>query len=188
MRKLIVNCLCCGNLVSSSVYASFCSVYCKIKFVPNEPKKKPTVFVDPDFKRKCELKAARRREALQRKLSKKKEKRKQKKFDSLSLSQAKATIIELRNALGRVNSKRSKGNDFYKSEAWREVRYRVLKRHGRICALCKVTDSVFHVDHIKPRSKFPDLELNESNLQVLCADCNLGKSNKDDTDWREDFI
>jgi hypothetical protein len=41
-----------------------------------------------------------------------------------------------------------------------------------------------HVDHIKPRSKYPDLELSRQNLQVLCEDCNLGKSNKYEDDWR----
>lgn len=41
-----------------------------------------------------------------------------------------------------------------------------------------------HVDHIKPRSKYPALELVLSNLQVLCEDCNLGKLAHDETDWR----
>ena len=40
---------------------------------------------------------------------------------------------------------------------------------------------VLHVDHIKPRSKFPELELSLDNTQVLCADCNLGKGAWDDT-------
>lgn len=40
------------------------------------------------------------------------------------------------------------------------------------------------VDHIKPRSKFPELELKEDNLQLLCNSCNMGKSNKDETDFR----
>jgi len=41
-----------------------------------------------------------------------------------------------------------------------------------------------HVDHIRPRSKSPSLELDPDNLQVLCKACNLGKSNLDDTDFR----
>jgi X-X-X-Leu-X-X-Gly heptad repeat protein len=41
-----------------------------------------------------------------------------------------------------------------------------------------------HVDHIKPRSLYPARALDPENLQVLCRDCNLGKSNKDATDWR----
>ena len=48
------------------------------------------------------------------------------------------------------------------------------KRHG----------IVIHVDHIKPRSKFPTLSFEFSNLQILCEDCNLGKMNMDQTDWR----
>jgi 5-methylcytosine-specific restriction endonuclease McrA len=44
---------------------------------------------------------------------------------------------------------------------------------------------VIHVDHIKPRSLYPELALEFSNLQVLCMDCNQGKSNRDFTDWRE---
>ncbi len=42
-----------------------------------------------------------------------------------------------------------------------------------------------HVDHIKPRRKYPELALSRSNLQVLCNLCNHGKGNWDETDWRE---
>ena len=45
---------------------------------------------------------------------------------------------------------------------------------------------VIHVDHIKPRSKYPHLALVFENMQILCEDCNLGKSNVDATDWRPD--
>ena len=41
-----------------------------------------------------------------------------------------------------------------------------------------------NVDHIKPRRLYPGLALEKSNLQVLCADCNHGKGNWDQTDWR----
>ena len=42
-----------------------------------------------------------------------------------------------------------------------------------------------NVDHIRPRTKYPDLALKMSNLQTLCADCNCGKGWRDETDWRE---
>ncbi len=42
-----------------------------------------------------------------------------------------------------------------------------------------------HVDHIKPRSKYPDLALDINNLQILCESCNLGKGAWDETDFRE---
>ena len=89
-----------------------------------------------------------------------------------------------------VVTKRTKDNprgDFYKSDSWRILRYEALRLHGGKCQLCGATraDGVrIHVDHIKPRSKYPELALQLSNLQLLCEPCNMGKSNYDDTDWR----
>lgn len=67
------------------------------------------------------------------------------------------------------------------------VRYDVLKR-DRKCVLCGAAPEVdsavrLHVDHIVPRSKGGSNDM--SNLQVLCAECNLGKSNHDDTAFVE---
>lgn len=77
---------------------------------------------------------------------------------------------------------------FYKSEAWRSLRFTALKRADGKCVLCGRSQRdhgvILHVDHIKPRSLYPKLALDGSNLQVLCEDCNLGKSNRDTTDWR----
>lgn len=74
---------------------------------------------------------------------------------------------------------------FYNCRPWLELKYRVFQKYGRICALCRKTEGQMHVDHIKPRSTHRNLELSFDNLQVLCRDCNIGKSNLDDTDWRE---
>ncbi len=72
--------------------------------------------------------------------------------------------------------------------AWRKVRYEALVRSGGQCECCgatvKSSGEPLHVDHIKPKSIHPELELKLSNLQVLCADCNGGKGNWDETDWR----
>jgi len=43
-----------------------------------------------------------------------------------------------------------------------------------------------HVDHIKPRSIHPDLSLSFGNMQILCEDCNVEKSNLHETDYREE--
>jgi len=78
-------------------------------------------------------------------------------------------------------------DEFYGSKEWIGLRYRVLKHYGGCCMLCGVRAGkgvVLHVDHIKPKSKYPHLALKFDNLQVLCDVCNLGKSNRDDTDWR----
>jgi 5-methylcytosine-specific restriction endonuclease McrA len=77
---------------------------------------------------------------------------------------------------------------FYDSDAWRALRYEALKAYGRRCMVCGATPEIgaqLHVDHIKPRSLYPELELVLGNLQILCRDCNLGKSNKDSIDWRQ---
>ena len=91
----------------------------------------------------------------------------------------------------RAKAKRKKllncRDDFYLSDEWRKLRYRVLKKYNATCMCCGAdrSDGVkIHVDHIKPRSKWPHLALDFTNLQVLCEDCNIGKSNIDSTDWR----
>lgn len=76
---------------------------------------------------------------------------------------------------------------FYDSPEWLSLRYEALKQSAGRCACCGARPTEanpLHVDHIKPRSKHPELQLQLSNLQVLCRQCNLGKSNVDDTDWR----
>lgn len=78
--------------------------------------------------------------------------------------------------------------DFLMSYEWRRLRMVVLKKRGRRCECCGAipTDgvTVLNVDHIKPRKLFPNLALDEDNLQVLCGACNHGKGNWDQTDWR----
>ena len=76
---------------------------------------------------------------------------------------------------------------FYDSREWLEVRYSALKLHGGHCQCCGALPgpgNPLQVDHIKPRSRVPELELDLSNLQVLCRSCNLGKGAWDQTDWR----
>lgn len=69
-------------------------------------------------------------------------------------------------------------SDFYRTQQWRILRVEVLTESNRRCLLCGNSPDngiTLHVDHIKPRSLFPELALEKSNLQVLCEDCNLGK-------------
>lgn len=75
---------------------------------------------------------------------------------------------------------------FYGTDAWRKLRYWVIKTRGRKCEACGTTKGAIHVDHIKPRSRYPELSLVESNLQILCENCNMGKGSWDETDWRNE--
>jgi len=61
--------------------------------------------------------------------------------------------------------------------SWR-LRAKVLMKDGAICRLCGATPksgAKLHVDHIIPWSKGGETVL--ENLQILCAKCNIGKSN-----------
>lgn len=105
---------------------------------------------------------------------------------------------------GKLKSSRGKGKarraritkkcdeKFYASKEWRELRVRALERYDCKCMMCgrspKEHGIVIHVDHIKPRSKYPQLSLNFDNLQLLCADCNVGKGNRYETDWRPEEV
>lgn len=83
----------------------------------------------------------------------------------------------------------AQSDSFLESYEWRRVRMVVLKKYGSRCQCCGATPSDgvrIHVDHIKPRKKYPELALDENNLQVLCEVCNHGKGNWDQTDWRSE--
>lgn len=76
---------------------------------------------------------------------------------------------------------------FYSSDDWRRLRYRILTFHGRRCQCCGATadqGATIQVDHIIPLSVDWSSRLDRDNLQVLCLDCNLGKSNKSQEDFR----
>ena len=72
---------------------------------------------------------------------------------------------------------------FLFSPEWKKLRYEVLAIFGRRCMCCGSTSKIC-VDHIKPRKYYPHLALDINNLQILCFDCNEGKGNWDETDWR----
>jgi len=71
---------------------------------------------------------------------------------------------------------------FSTSEEWVALREKVFERDGRVCAKCGSTEHL-HIDHIKPKSLHPGLRLDISNMQVLCAKCNLSKGNRHTVDY-----
>ena len=81
------------------------------------------------------------------------------------------------------------GKNFYETWEWKEARFAALKRHGRQCQCCGWTPGVsvgnyLVVDHIKPIRTHPRLALDPDNHQVLCNDCNMGKSYRHTDDFR----
>ena len=83
----------------------------------------------------------------------------------------------------KIPNKIKKTRSFYDSDEWLILRRIPLKLYGRTCMKCGSTTKI-HVDHIKPRSLHPLLELELQNLQILCKDCNNEKSNKNEADYR----
>ena len=93
----------------------------------------------------------------------------------------------LRKRLARLRGDPTAAHPFYDSDRWKQLRYRILRRDGAKCVVCgrgAKQGVILQVDHIKPRSLYPALEWAEDNLQVMCRDCNQGKSNTDTRDWR----
>ena len=71
---------------------------------------------------------------------------------------------------------------FYSSPEWAKLRDIVINEEGRVCAQCHrhiKNDSDVTVDHIRPRSKYPDLALKRENLRVLCRKCNSAKKDRE---------
>lgn len=103
-----------------------------------------------------------------------------------------ATVLRaLRFIEDERDRQRALRSNFCSSKSWRKLRYSVLKKRGAKCECCGATPqhgAKMRVDHIKPRSAYPELAFDEDNLQVLCEECNVGKSNIDETDWREGMI
>lgn len=70
---------------------------------------------------------------------------------------------------------------------WRHLRRCALLIYGNECHCCYREGTKYkplHVDHIKPKSLFPYLCMDITNLQVLCEECNTLKSNKTFEDYR----
>ena len=69
---------------------------------------------------------------------------------------------------------------FYSHFEWLSFRVEVLKQFGSRCMACGVTskEAILNVDHINPRSKFPELSFDVDNMQILCSVCNIGKMTK----------
>lgn len=94
------------------------------------------------------------------------------------------------NVRKRTKNNSKAGGGFYSSWEWKAARYEALRIHGQRCQCCgwrpgDTTHGRLVVDHIRPRSKYPHLELTVDNLQVLCNDCNMGKSNTYADDFRD---
>lgn len=75
---------------------------------------------------------------------------------------------------------------FYRSTAWKHKREEILKRDNYECVQCRKEgrlttqfDAVLEIDHIKELKDYPELKLENSNLQTLCRSCHNIKHGRD---------
>ena len=107
-------------------------------------------------------------------------------IDSYSVGQKGIWTISYGELSYLATSLEPKGMDvgFYQSPEWLKLRYEKIKNSSGKCNACGSGERL-EVDHIKPRSRYPALQYEFTNLQVLCHKCNRGKGNTDTTDFRK---
>lgn len=64
--------------------------------------------------------------------------------------------------------------DFYSSKEWKKIKNEFKKHMTQMCSVCCSEDRLV-VDHIRPVRYYWNERLNDSNLQMLCSDCNREK-------------
>ena len=75
----------------------------------------------------------------------------------------------------------SNTDGFYSSREWYRLRSKTLKACDYRCAMCSVSvygKHMAHVDHVLPRRSHPHLQLEPTNLQVLCVKCHNSAKQK----------
>ena len=60
---------------------------------------------------------------------------------------------------------------FYNSEEWKKLRTEVFTRDNFTCQDCNKYGGYLEANHIKARSRHPDLKLVASNIETLCKPC-----------------
>lgn len=86
-------------------------------------------------------------------------------------------LVRAVTELGHRDERRSRV-DYERRAMTTQMRVDVLRRDGHRCQMCGrgARDTELHVDHITPVSRGGRTTM--ENLQTLCRDCNLGKSNR----------
>lgn len=75
-----------------------------------------------------------------------------------------------------------------KTARWKRLRKNIIHRDGGYCQRCLnligiLTTDRLEVHHIKPRSKYPDLIFDPSNLITVCSTCNMAMGTSGELDF-----
>lgn len=65
------------------------------------------------------------------------------------------------------------------------LRDQAILRDDYTCQVCQLRDpEIMHADHIQPKSQFPELANELSNLRTICPNCHERKSRKEHKKWK----
>lgn len=79
-----------------------------------------------------------------------------------------------------------------KSERWKKFRRMIIQRDNGVCQRCLAKRNILvgdnlEVHHIKPRTKYPTLVFEESNVITICKTCNLELGTREELDFEPPF-
>lgn len=96
----------------------------------------------------------------------------------IGIPRSKETILKMSKS--KMGKQINKKNPNWKDGKWRYVRKQVLIRDNYTCQHCNLKEpDIMVVDHILPKSIYPELRLDLNNLVTLCPNCHARKTNKD---------
>lgn len=74
----------------------------------------------------------------------------------------------------------SKNGNYKHGNEWKCLRKKIFERDDYTCQICGYKEEeIMVVDHILPKSIFPELEFDLLNLQTLCPNCHARKTISD---------
>jgi 5-methylcytosine-specific restriction endonuclease McrA len=96
-----------------------------------------------------------------------------------SLSNLKSDLPKIEARYDPTKLARSKFNSLRDSSDGSNIKKSLHKKQKGCCLICKISLPIeyFEIDHKLPLSKYPQLGLKKSNMQLLCTPCNRKKSN-----------
>ena len=86
----------------------------------------------------------------------------------------------------RKNREANSWEKWNKRQWWKIIYWKkqALKRDDYNCKKCWLREpEIMVVDHIKPKSIFPELSIDINNLQTLCPNCHARKTIKEKKQW-----
>jgi 5-methylcytosine-specific restriction enzyme A len=86
----------------------------------------------------------------------------------------KAYVYKKLRLLNLKKYKSDAKNLLYQSAEWKELRKKVMHRDNYMCTKCKTKNSItnsLQVEHVKPKSIYPELMFDLNNVITLCKRC-----------------